>query len=652
MEALSSFKPICNRAQGQIDPLLAAHCNSTAFLFSINPSRYEDLHVVVSDFHSNTWRASFDYDYLENLRNELGIRDSFPVYMQNLHDGFSSNQVKFELSAAAPSRAAASGRLKTRISLREISLELELSEGRCASDNMSTLIWEFFEILSAAKSRVFHLEAALAEGKIKTLKVLDTVECIRAKQRAMAINVSPLNPSRKQPKPVLQAAPSTVKFPSNSSDGSFFLGEAPCSPDLKLEETYCAGGDEMSASTANGIHDQLFEAMPNNQGLLPSLDMQPHINADADREEKNRSLCSDLWAKRHFLEWRKEQGLPSSNLEDLPLPELADCLTKFFRMVKKRNGSLFPSESLRAMFRAFCRILRSHYRKLQLQGQYDGPGVDLSRDSLFERARLACLEAMKYSKSHGGNVKRRKKPDEWIPAPEEDILCHPANQVTDPYGLLKRLCFYVIRKFHVHGHMELYYTTDVEFKRFGNGDGTATWEYDEKRAANHKRKSSFREPVSCSESDVVLCLDKYFFHAPPKASASEPRQLFLAPIGKPESNVWYRNQIMNLKTLRGWYRYMGPMPGRADSDPHLSSSMSQMDVLYHDSDPDHNLDAAVSSAAYLTTPREFQDSGSFERNGGGGVVPMGLGLGCGGDEEHYDGFDASINDDLSDNERY
>jgi hypothetical protein len=158
------------------------------------------------------------------------------------------------------------------------------------------------------------------------------------------------------------------------------------------------------------------------------------------------------------------------------LPEFAESLVKFFCMVKKRNGDLFPSDSLKAMFRAFARILQFHYKRLAVLGSYNGPIVDASKDALFEKARLACIEAMKHSLAHGANQKKRKRTIEDHCLPEEEILQHPDNEPSTPQGLSRRICYYAIHKFNINGDMELYNTTDVEFQRILNEEGKVFWQ--------------------------------------------------------------------------------------------------------------------------------------------------------------------------------
>ena len=128
--------------------------------------------------------------------------------------------------------------------------------------------------------------------------------------------------------------------------------------------------------------------------------------------------------------------------------------------------------SLKAMYRGYVRILQSHYKKLAMQGSYDGLIVDAGKDLIFEKARIACIEAMKHSLLQGANESRRKT-DSGIVDISHDILTCDENQMTTPKGLCRRLCYYAIHKFGIDGHK--YDTTDIEFERIVNDQGNVVW---------------------------------------------------------------------------------------------------------------------------------------------------------------------------------
>ncbi|XP_024515377.1 uncharacterized protein LOC9653486 isoform X1 [Selaginella moellendorffii] len=587
---LIGFRAVCNKAQGQLDPA-SPHARNAAlmpFLFYIHPSNSGHLHVLTSDFHYNTWHGSFTCEYLNNLKESIGIKDGFTTYLQGLHDGFSSSKVKVELggpASAVGGEGASCARLKTWINVhgaaREVALDLELSQGRCANDTMGTLAWELFDSLMHAKGQISHLERALKEEKEKCAKVLDAV--VQGKPTSVHFISSKTTNWRPDVSPPLATLIQPSRSLINCSEGRV---NSTRSSALKLAAANRYGRttkvegryQEKSYTSVHSVSDKKEEGIIGEShmadrkddalltpGPLESAACSPlgsemlNFVGDKRKVENSEEVNSGVmtWARRHYMEWRKEQGLPEKQIEDMPLNEFADSLVKFFLMVKKRNGSLFPSESLKSMFRAFVRILRSHYRSLYLQGKYDGPTVDASKDIIFEKARLACLEAMKYSIIHGGSAKKRRVNDRG-PASEEDILHHPANQTTHAHGLARRLCYYLIHRFRIFGYMELYDTTDLEFRRSSDEKGNIFWEYDERRAMKFKNKEVFREIVRSFELDVVECLDKYYMHLPSKPIEDEPRRLFLTPISKPRSNVWFCHQNISAKTLRSWYRYMAP----------------------------------------------------------------------------------------------
>lgn len=622
-EMLGGFKPLFNRAKAMLEPS-SPHARNAAllpFLLHIHSSDSGHLHVLASDFHFNTCHALFNCDQLNQLKETLGFKENFSIFLEVLYKAFASDNVKIELggpASAVGGKGATSAKIKANASLlgisRDICLSLELFKGQSASDAVGALALDLYEAYFTENRHIAEVELLLEEEKKKNAKILDAI--VQGKGNSMHFfpHVVPNEPTWNEAQqsgsspsahptdatpanslfdisPSAPMQPQLENFPSHTlSSESKHLKHStsrrrriggPCNSSLKLalQNSYARNSKKtekkdgfittpnfsesqvagpMKASNSTGYSSEC-ESVPENLDSAREKskyrDIDTDILAKIEAGGENRSLKTDLWARRHYLEWRKFEGLPQIDIEELPLPEFAESLVKFFCMVKKRNGDLFPSDSLKAMFRAFTRILQLHYKRLAVLGSYNDPIVDASKDALFEKARLACIEAMKHSLAHGANQKRKRTVEDHC-LPEEEILQHPDNQSSTPQGLSRRICYYAIHKFNIIGDMELYNTTDVEFQRILNEEGKVFWQYDEGQAVKYKNKTSFRDIKCCGEKDVVDCFDKYFTSLPAKPLESEPRRLFLAPIKRPTSTVWYRHQNIGVRTLLKWYKQM------------------------------------------------------------------------------------------------
>ncbi|KAI5073134.1 hypothetical protein GOP47_0011147 [Adiantum capillus-veneris] len=68
----------------------------------------------------------------------------------------------------------------------------------------------------------------------------------------------------------------------------------------------------------------------------------------------------DKWARKKFDFWRKVSGVDCDTLlEKIELCELNVMLSKFFLVVCKQGGALFPSDTLMGLFRCFGRIIKN-----------------------------------------------------------------------------------------------------------------------------------------------------------------------------------------------------------------------------------------------------------------------------------------------------
>lgn len=504
-------------------------------------------------------------------------------------------------ASAVGGKGATSAKLKAIFNSIETSshlvLDLDFLKGRSANDAAGALVWDLYDAFSAAQSRISELEANVTEEQQRSTSVLNAI--LEGKANSIHFRPSTLpNMVQKEAQPSLSdtSSPSILvptESPVPSANLNSYLSSSmpprcnvyppvySAASVAKPYKSYASAGHKkkrvphnssLKLSKENSYSktvkkagkrvENITEGDVVENEILPSGDIYEttartegpncfhsgiektkyrELNADLltkiESGGENRSAKTDAWARRHYAEWQKSCGLPEREIEEISLPDFSESLVKFFCMVKKRNGDLFPSESLKAMYRGFVRIIQSHYKKLSIQGSYNGPVIDAGKDLLFEKARLSCLEAMKHSLLQGASANKRRKVDEVLPVLSEDILACVDNHITTPKGLCRRLCYHAIHKFGINGNMELYDTADVEFRRIVTDQGDIVWEYDEKRAEKYKSKELFRPVIQCGDKDVVECLDKYFMHLPPKPLEEEARRLFLAPIKRPTTNV-------------------------------------------------------------------------------------------------------------------
>lgn len=521
---------------------------------------------------------------------------------------------------APQSPGATFAKLKTFLNIlgtiKDLVLPLESLKGQNAVDASAALALDLYNTFTSAQSRILDLEAGVEDEKQRSTNVLNAIlegkaDSIHFRPSSLPVQnevqpswsgaTSPgiLMPTQSPSPPINLGSYLSPSIPPNlpseySTGFNVTIGHKPykstesllprtrgvCrSTALKLsdENSYSRsirragkivdGLVEVGTDCTGDLTADMYETAGCTEGSVAShMGVQKRkyreLNEDLLRKieagGENRSAKTNAWARRHYLEWRRSTGLPEREIEDLPLSEFAESLVKFFCMVKKRNGDLFPSESLKAMYRGYVRILQSHYKQLAMEGNYNRPIVDAGKDLVFEKARIACIEAMKHSLLQGPSRSRKKLADSGMVDFSHDILMSDENQVTTPKGLCRRLCYYAIHKFGIDGHMELYDTTDIEFERTVTDQGNVFWNYNEKRAEKYKSKEMFRPIIQNDDKDVIECFNEYFKHLPPKPLQEEPRRLFLAAIKRPTTIVWYRHQNISSRTLQEWYRYMKP----------------------------------------------------------------------------------------------
>lgn len=252
-----------------------------------------------------------------------------------------------------------------------------------------------------------------------------------------------------------------------------------------------------------------------------------------------KSAYLDNWARNRFNDWRIISGITSQDtIEDMfenSCALLNEQLSTFFLQVQRRDGKLYPGETLVGLLRAIGRIIRARCCQRSVETSKPEEEFYILEDSRFMKACVACTTSARHSGMAGVGRKRRVTA---ALTPEQDaaILAQAFMSKSDRRGCQLRLAFYVSVNFCVRAQQELYNLCDIDFEfsedRFGR-----FVRFDERSSKNHKidlkhcQPEKLRRPVTCYLPDVVLTFDTYFAHLP-KWLPNEPgpHPLFLRPI--------------------------------------------------------------------------------------------------------------------------
>ncbi|KAJ7514207.1 hypothetical protein O6H91_23G033200 [Diphasiastrum complanatum] len=233
-------------------------------------------------------------------------------------------------------------------------------------------------------------------------------------------------------------------------------------------------------------------------------------------------LSANRWARNRFNDWRVVMDLdPCLSIEDLFLSDLnrlLELLVGFFLQVQRKDGSLYPGETLVNMLRGIGRIIRARLELNTLSSGIVVEEFNIMLDPRFKKVRVSCLTAVQRS-SVAGVGRKRKLTQSLTVLQVQSILSQAFMQCDDGHGVLMRLAFYICRNFCVRGHLELYNLCISDFEICCDHMGTFV-RFDERCSKNHKvdlahcKPERMRQPVSCYLPDVVSSFEVYFAHLP------------------------------------------------------------------------------------------------------------------------------------------
>ncbi|MCO5589052.1 hypothetical protein L7F22_043017 [Adiantum nelumboides] len=288
---------------------------------------------------------------------------------------------------------------------KDLSFKLDILKRRNATDASAALALDLYNAYLSAQNRILELEANVDEEKQKSTNVLNAIlegkaasvhfrqsshphiaqsedppswsgatspgMLLSAQSPVPSINLGPyLSPSAPSNLPnefSIGFNTAVVEKMYKSSESLLTRTKGPCRASaLKLcDENSYSRSVKKTAKAVKGLGQPhtdgsgglattiTYAANESDDSGLASYQggqkrKYRELNSDlvtkTESGGENKSAKTDAWARRHYMEWRRNSGLPEREIEEISLPEFADSLAKFFCMVKKRNGDLFPSE--------------------------------------------------------------------------------------------------------------------------------------------------------------------------------------------------------------------------------------------------------------------------------------------------------------------
>ncbi|XP_024382031.1 uncharacterized protein [Physcomitrium patens] len=177
MTAFGGFEPVFGKAQGRLES--SPSHDLLPFLFYLRAKNSDHLLIHLTDFHANTWYSDMSTEYLEDMKDDIGIGGSWEDFITYVRAVFLSNNVtillKGSLSAIASEGATsaklvgqkAKGTPKFRVKLTKL-------QGIAATDAMGTISVEMFNVfrsqaasLSSETARTLQLSTAFLHEKAR-----------------------------------------------------------------------------------------------------------------------------------------------------------------------------------------------------------------------------------------------------------------------------------------------------------------------------------------------------------------------------------------------------------------------------------------------------------------------------------------------------
>ncbi|MCO5600956.1 hypothetical protein L7F22_055073 [Adiantum nelumboides] len=161
------------------------------------------------------------------------------------------------------------------------------------------------------------------------------------------------------------------------------------------------------ASSAVGTYDALMAS--SNSIANGFLDVDAALEEQVLNFTENSTNQKDNWARKKFDNWRKLSGLNCEiPLEKLGLRVLNDLLSKFFLVVCKSRGCLFPADTFMGMLRCFGRLAKKEQELRIASSGISKVPFDIARNPIFKSTQSSVLVAMHRSVARGVCKDRKK----------------------------------------------------------------------------------------------------------------------------------------------------------------------------------------------------------------------------------------------------
>ena len=126
-----------------------------------------------------------------------------------------------------------------------------------------------------------------------------------------------------------------------------------------------------------------------------------------DRSDNSKKM--NMWAKNKFGAWRVYMGFSTDvSFENIDLKECGILLSRFFCMVCKSSGELYPTGSLMSMLMAFQRLIcKEQERRINESGIVETT-FDIRKHPFFGSCRRGLQSALEASRNAGVNKKKEE----------------------------------------------------------------------------------------------------------------------------------------------------------------------------------------------------------------------------------------------------
>ena len=318
--------------------------------------------------------------------------------------------------------------------------------------------------------------------------------------------------------------------------------------DSMLNDSFIAVVDELNTSGNAALKDDTTEAI-----FSPG-----HTNAIIDASESNSrfkrrlndaeinilntstipkgTIARNKWAINIFNEWKlwRKLALPE-NIEDWEENDLIEWLPKFLHEIRKRDGSLYPNNSIYSIIAG----LQYHINNMNHNSQQK---INFFSDFKFRKITESLDSAMKLSSKEVGVHTKRAN---IISFEEENILWEKGQLGSEsPKQLIKTLFFYNGLHFAVRGGDEHRSLSIDQFsieKKPGNSakiiykeNVTKTFSGGLKCRRLEPTVKEHYENTECPEKCHVKLFEKYLSLRPPNSSPC----FYLKPLNKVSSAGW------------------------------------------------------------------------------------------------------------------